>query len=252
MLVRALELPDRRSLGNRVPASAAPFCDDRPQKATAADRPPFDDLGLFSGGLDSLIGAIDLSKSAVHRCSSAMRARARPAMRRARCSRCLRRHYRSRSFDRLRLWMAFPIGLVAGRVARTPTRGRSFLFFALGVFAGTGFEADFMFKVPENGLIALNVPLDPCGLARSARGRRTLLHGAMERDAGGLGIHGRIENPYWDKTKGRWPRPAPRRAATATRAVVPILLVSIQRTLARSRHTALRLLPALPDSTRGA
>jgi hypothetical protein len=57
--------------------------------------------------------------------------------------------------------MAFPDGFVQGSAGENTTRGRSFLFFALGVFAGSGLNRPFTLKVPENGLIAVNVPLDP-------------------------------------------------------------------------------------------
>ncbi len=64
------------------------------------------------------------------------------------------------------------------------TRGRSFLFFALGVFAGTGLGNGFVLRVPENGLIALNVPLDPLRLGSEQHSyHASVLHGALERPA---------------------------------------------------------------------
>ena len=41
------------------------------------------------------------------------------------------------------------------------TRGRSFLFFALAALAASGLGGQPVIYVPENGLISLNVPLDP-------------------------------------------------------------------------------------------
>jgi hypothetical protein len=72
----------------------------------------------------------------------------------------LKRLYRQ-PFHRLRVWMNFPNGLVQNVDSENTTRARSFLFFAAGVFAGTGLHGSFTLRVPENGLIALNVPLDP-------------------------------------------------------------------------------------------
>ena len=40
------------------------------------------------------------------------------------------------------------------------TRSRSFLFISFGVFAVSGVKGVNELKIPENGLIALNVPLD--------------------------------------------------------------------------------------------
>ena len=83
------------------------------------------------------------------------------------------------------------------------TRGRSFLFFALGVLAGTGLGTDFVLRVPENGLIALNVPLDPLRLGSNSTRTTHPYYIARWNDLlGHLGISGRIENPYWAKTKG--------------------------------------------------
>ena len=73
----------------------------------------------------------------------------------------LKKHYAKSSFERLRVGMTFKKGLVTDVGSEDSTRGRSFLFFALGVFAGTGLGCRFVLRVPENGLIALNVKLTP-------------------------------------------------------------------------------------------
>ncbi len=165
--------------------------------------PPFDDLALFSGGLDSLIGAIDALEAGrtpllVSHAGEGATSDAQNTLFEA-----LKGHYRHRSFDRLRLWMAFPENLVRGSVGENTTRGRSFLFFALGVFAGTGLESGFTLKVPENGLIALNVPLDPLRLgSNSTRTTHPFYIARWNEILDLLGITGRIENPYWDRTKG--------------------------------------------------
>ncbi len=92
---------------------------------------------------------------------------------------------------------------VRGVESEKTTRGRSFLFFATGVFAGTGLDGSFVLRAPENGLIALNVPLDPLRLgAFSTRTTHPFYIARWNELLGVLGISGRIENPYWDKTKG--------------------------------------------------
>lgn len=183
----------------------------RPRRFTAVipKRPrrliglPFDELALFSGGLDSLIGAIDALEAGrtpllVSHAGEGATSDAQNTLFEA-----LKDHYRNRSFDRLRLWMSFPDSLVRGSVSESTTRGRSFLFFALGVFAGTAFEAAFTLKVPENGLIALNVPLDPLRLgALSTRTTHPFYMARWNEMLDILDIPGRVENPYWDKTKG--------------------------------------------------
>lgn len=183
--------------------------------------PPFDDLVLFSGGLDSLIGAIDALEAGrtplfISHAGDGASSNAQSTLFDA-----LKTHYVGRAFDRLRLWMAFPDGFVRGAAEESTTRGRSFLFFALGVFAGTGLNAPFTLKVPENGLIAVNVPLDPLRLGALSTRTTHPFYIARWNDAlQALGLNGRIENPYWDKTKGEMV------AACANRALLRRLIAS--------------------------
>ena len=61
----------------------------------------------------------------------------------------------------------------------------------------------FTLRVPENGLIALNVPLDPLRLGSNSTRTTHPYYMARWNDLlTELGIEGRVENPYWDKTKG--------------------------------------------------
>lgn len=165
--------------------------------------PAFDDLALFSGGLDSLIGAIDALEAGRTPLLVSHAGEGATSDAQATIFDALKAHYRGRAFDRLRLWMAFPDGFVQGSAGENTTRGRSFLFFALGVFAGTGMDGPFTLKVPENGLIAVNVPLDPLRLGALSTRTTHPFYIARWNDAlDALGISGRIENPYWDRTKG--------------------------------------------------
>jgi hypothetical protein len=165
--------------------------------------PRFDYLALFSGGLDSLIGAIDALEAGktplfISHAGEGATSDAQNMLQAALAS-----AYRGRDFTRLRLWMAFAQGLVASSAGEDTTRGRSFLFFALGVMAGTGLGRPFVLHCPENGLIAINVPLDPTRLgALSTRTTHPFYIARWNQAMAALGVDGRIENPYWDKTKG--------------------------------------------------
>lgn len=192
---------DRWSLGFR--ARPPRFAKVAPTTPARLLGPPFDDLALFSGGLDSLIGAIDALEAGRTPLLISHAGEGATSDAQATIFEALKTHYRGRAFDRLRLWMTFPDGFVRGSSGENTTRGRSFLFFALGVFAGTGLDGTFTLKVPENGLIAVNVPLDPLRLGALSTRTTHPFYIARWNDAlTVLGISGRIENPYWDRTKG--------------------------------------------------
>ncbi|HWB17388.1 MAG TPA: Qat anti-phage system QueC-like protein QatC [Vicinamibacterales bacterium] len=166
-------------------------------------RPPFTSVCLFSGGLDSFIGAIDLfagderpilvshygdvSTSSQERCAeriAKMYGDMRP------------RHVRANvRFDRNDF--AHEMG------EEFTTRGRSFLFFALAALAASGLNRDSIIYVPENGLISLNVPLDRLRVgAWSTRTTHPFYMARWQEILDGLGIAARLENPYRFKTKG--------------------------------------------------
>lgn len=165
--------------------------------------PPYTNVSLFSGGLDSFIGAIDqLEDDEIPLFVSHA---GEPAVSKAQhaCFDALKSQYAKIPFDRLRTWLAFPKKFVRNVGSEDSTRGRSFLFFALGVFAGTGLRQAFVLRAPENGLIALNVPLDALRLgALSTRTTHPFYIARWNELLEVLGIPGRVENPYWNQTKG--------------------------------------------------
>jgi hypothetical protein len=172
-------------------------------KPLVVAEPPFDCVSLFSGGLDSLIGAIDALEPGrnplfvSHAGEGAVSAAQEILFRR------LETQYPSRPFRRLRIWMNFPKELVKDVLAEDSTRGRSFLFFAAGAMAGSGLGRSCRLLAPENGLIALNVPLDQLRLGSlSTRTTHPFYIARWNELLRELEIPVTIENPYWDKTKG--------------------------------------------------
>jgi hypothetical protein len=164
---------------------------------------PFDGVSLFSGGLDSLIGAIDTLEAGGTPLLVSHAGEGLVSKSQEQCFDGLKAAYKTSSFNRLRVWMSFDSGLVENVASEETTRGRSFLFFSLGIAAGTGVGRDFVLKVPENGLIALNVPLDRLRLgALSTRTTHPFYIARWNELLRSLGIAGRVENPYWNKTKG--------------------------------------------------
>jgi hypothetical protein len=164
---------------------------------------PFDEVSLFSGGLDSLIGAIDLLESGQKPLLVSHSAEGAVSKAQGDCYDRLTTHYKGKGLERLRLWMSFPKNVVRSVASEETTRGRSFLFFAAGIFAGTGFRRGFSLRASENGLIALNVPLDIHRLgALSTRTTHPFYIARWNELLQILGIPGQIHNPYWNKTKG--------------------------------------------------
>ena len=197
------EFLDRGSLVARVSRRPRRFERVAPTRPGRLTGPPFNDLALFSGGLDSLIGAIDALEAGRTPLLISHAGEGATSDAQTTIFDALKTQHPTNPFQRLRPWMAFPDGFVRGSAGENTTRGRSFLFFALGVFAGSGLDGPFTLKVPENGLIAVNVPLDPLRLGALSTRTTHPFYIARWNDAlTALGIEGRIENPDWDKTKG--------------------------------------------------
>jgi hypothetical protein len=192
---------DRWALGFRPrPAGFEQVVRNRPMQFT---RSQFDSLALFSGGLDSLIGALDVLERGQTPLLISHAGDGATSDVQTKLFNGLKKNYTRQDFDRLRIWMDFREWHVRNVASENTTRGRSFLFIAAGIFAGTGLRGSFTLRVPENGLIALNVPLDPLRLgALSTRTTHPFYMARWNELLIALDISGRVENPYWDKTKG--------------------------------------------------
>jgi len=174
-----------------------------PARPTRTTQPSFDIVGLFSGGLDSLVGTIDVLEGSSAPLFISHAGEGATSGAQNNCFEALKVYYKKRPFDRLRVWMSFPKTLVHGVDTEATTRARSFLFFALGVFAGTGLGRPFTLRVPENGFIALNVPLDQLRLGSlSTRTTHPFYMARWSELLTALSIPCHLENPYWQKTKG--------------------------------------------------
>jgi len=168
--------------------------------------PEFEGISLFSGGLDSLVGALDSVASRIrplfvsHRGEGAVSS-AQGALFQKMSEGLARHQPTNRALAGLRYSLSFNRNLIAG--SEDSTRGRSFLFLALGAFAGSGLPGAFDLRIPENGLIALNVPLDPTRIgSNSTRTTHPFYIRRWNDLLGAIGIPGTVVNPYWDLTKG--------------------------------------------------
>lgn len=168
----------------------------------------FDSISLFSGGLDSLVGALDTLEANGHPLFVSHSGEgAVSSPQRRLFDRVAINHKAKRpdlpAIKRLRAAIAFPKKFVDGIAGENSTRGRSFLFLALAALAGSGLGVPFSLIVPENGLIALNVPLDPTRPgSNSTHTTHPYYLDRWNELLRIVGIPGAVRNPYWDRTKG--------------------------------------------------
>lgn len=177
--------------------------------------PPFlmthrpDAVSLFSGGLDSFIGTINLLENhhdllLIGHWDTGITKRAQqrifeiiddhyPAKAELLSIRVTPRKFTDRQ--------AFP--LPNQTRYETTTRSRSLLFIALGLLTANALGTDVPLHVPENGFISLNVPWH-CNRYGSCSTRSThpQFMSALREILRTLGVHNPIENPYQFKTKG--------------------------------------------------
>lgn len=83
------------------------------------------------------------------------------------------------------------------------TRTRSFMFFAHAIVLGTTMDKKIKLIIPENGLISLNIPLTNSRLGSSStRTTHPYYIKLLKKLINNLNIDIEIENPYQFKTKG--------------------------------------------------
>ena len=169
----------------------------KPPRATKPQERDADCVCLLSGGIDSLVGAIDLTNdgkkplfvSQVVRGDRVAQARFAGALGGS------KRHCQ---------W---------GFAVRHPgaseksTRARSIVFFAFAALAAAGVPSSkkrpIEIVVPENGFISLNVPLGPERIGSlSTKTTHPLYMNAVQELWDAVGINARLVFPYRDRTKG--------------------------------------------------
>jgi 7-cyano-7-deazaguanine synthase in queuosine biosynthesis len=169
----------------------------------------FDGVSLFSGGLDSLSGAIDRLEAGERLILVGHHDSGLTANKQKQLFDALAANYGS---DRLALRKLFlrPGSARKGQARPLPpggventTRSRSFLFFAAGIAVADALGASAPLYVPENGFIGINVPLTPARSGSfSTRTTHPLYMHKMRHAFDLLGLQHPLENPYRLLTKG--------------------------------------------------
>jgi len=162
----------------------------------------FDTVCLFSGGLDSFIGAIDLLENGKHPIFVSHYKDASTKSQEV-CAARLSKQYGDIGLRHVRANVSFDKNDLPGLGTETTTRGRSFIFFALAAIIADAIDGTTPIYVPENGLISLNVPLDPLRLgAWSTRTTHPFYMARWQELLDNLGINARLKTPYRFNTKG--------------------------------------------------
>ena len=120
------------------------------------------------------------------------------------CGEALKRRFPGATIHHIRARVGFPNDVVEAFSVENTLRGRSFLFFALAAMAADAIGGQAIVHVPENGLISLNVPLDPLRLgALSTRTTHPFYMARFEELLRGLGLSVTLHNAYAFQTKGQ-------------------------------------------------
>lgn len=182
----------------------------RPKRFATIVSPPdklpldgIDEVCLFSGGLDSLIGAIDLISEKRKLLLVSHYWDGKTAKAQTYLLDRLRKRFPDPEIRSLRVRLGFDKNDLSTGEAEDTQRGRSFLFFSLATLAADALRKKTLINVPENGLIALNVPLDPLRFgALSTRTAHPYFIARMNELITALSITTSLRNRYRHKTKG--------------------------------------------------
>lgn len=161
---------------------------------------------LFSGGLDSFIGAIDLLSQGGTPLFISHYWDSITSKYQKECSDLLSVRF-NQEFGHVRARVGFRKETIEGDEGENTLRGRSFLFFSLATLAADAAGGPMEINVPENGLISLNVPLDPLRVgALSTRTTHPYYMARYNELLHNLGIDAYLFNPYAFMTKGEMAR----------------------------------------------
>lgn len=160
-------------------------------------------VSLLSGGLDSLVGAIDLLAGGERPLFVSHYWDSETAKAQAYILDRLEKRFGKEAFKSLRVRLGFDKHHLTTGETENTQRGRSFLFYSLATLAASASDGPTTVDIPENGLIALNVPLDPLRFgALSTRTAHPHFIARMQRMIDALGLDVELNNPYRHMTKG--------------------------------------------------
>lgn len=186
------------------------FVDDTTERADAQPLiAQHEAVSLFSGGLDSLAGVIELLEGGKRLVLVGHHDSGLTDNKQKQLYGELRDHYGAERVELRRLYLR-PRGRSAQQARPLPTgggenttRARSFLFFAAGLAIASAVSSTSTLYVPENGFIGINVPLTPARAGSlSTRTTHPLYMHRMRQVLDLLGLGHAMDNPHRLLTKG--------------------------------------------------
>lgn len=161
-----------------------------------------DTVCLFSGGMDSFIGAVDLLENSIRPLLVGHAKSTDVSSYQKNCGNALDSHFGDQKPERIYAFVRTPKKDLFGETENTE-RGRSFLFLSLGAICASSLSTSSKLVVPENGMISLNIPLTPLRAgSHSTRTTHPHYFAMMQTLFTSMGSGVTIVNPYQFKTKG--------------------------------------------------
>ncbi|CAM5198744.1 hypothetical protein UACE39S_02891 [Ureibacillus acetophenoni] len=168
----------------------------------------FDSVSLFSGGLDSFCGAINLCEQKKNTCLVGFREYNLLTSRQNELFNAIDKAYPiiNKELILFNVNPFAPIQLGKERIAlsaESTSRSRSLLFLAGAVAIASILGKNTPVYIPENGFIGINVPLtDSRNGSCSTRTTHPIFIKSINKILHQVGLCHEISNFYWDKSKG--------------------------------------------------
>lgn len=180
------------------------------RKYNILDKSKYDSVSLFSGGLDSYTGAIELLEKNNNTCFVGFKEYGLLAKRQYKLFNILDNLYNNSNINIL-LFSGTPYAPIISQSGErymgsleSTSRSRSLLFLAGALVVASIIGEEIPVFIPENGFIGLNVPLTPSRKSTcSTRTTHSYFINNLNKILLNVGIKNKIENFYAHKTKGQ-------------------------------------------------
>lgn len=163
----------------------------------------FQKVCLFSGGLDSFIGAVNILENEDLVLVGHHKKGGYDKLSQEELVESLGDKYDDRTIEKFLFFVQPKKSKEKKYIGEDTQRARSFLFLILGIITANAYGANIPLFVPENGLISLNLPLTQSRLGTfSTKTTHPFFIDTFKSILRGININNDIINPFQFKTKG--------------------------------------------------